>query len=368
MQDKALRALTTVIEQTSGKNIVELGFVSSLSIQDERVKLVLDLPRAMAPQAEALQNAAEKALLKVPGIQAAAVVTTSQRPPAGLEGAKGGGSDRRAAGKLELPGIAHILAIASGKGGVGKSTTAVNLAVAFQQNGHKVGLLDADIYGPSIPRMMGLKGRPGTADGKMLTPLEKYGIPTMSIGFLVDEEAPVIWRGPMVMSAVQQMLRDVAWGPLDILICDLPPGTGDIQLTMVQQVPLSGAVIVSTPQDVALADARKGLNMFRKVEVPVLGLIENMSFFTCPHCYQRSDIFAHGGARREAARLGVECLGEMPIDIAIRETSDSGTPLVIAAPESSAAMTYREIALRLWQKLTMSDRAGRRSAPRIIIE
>ncbi len=225
-----------------------------------------------------------------------------------------------------MPGVRAIIAVASGKGGVGKSTVAANLALAMKANGLQVGVLDADIYGPSMPRMLGISGRPTSADGKILAPMENYGIKVMSIGFLVPEDTPMIWRGPMVMSALQQMLRDVAWGELDMMIVDMPPGTGDAQLTLAQQVSLAGAVIVSTPQDIALLDARRGLAMFNKVNVPVLGIIENMSYFLCPHCGERSDIFSHGGARREAERLGTDFLGEVPLDLAIRETSDAGTP------------------------------------------
>ena len=221
-----------------------------------------------------------------------------------------------------VPGVGAIVAVASGKGGVGKSTVAANLALALKANGLRVGVLDADIYGPSMPRMLGISGRPSSPDGKRLTPMENYGLRCMSMGFLVPEDKPMIWRGPMVMSALQQMLREVNWGELDIMVVDMPPGTGDAQLTMAQQVPLAGAVIVSTPQDIALLDARKGLNMFRQVEVPVLGIIENMSYFLCPHCGGRSEIFSHGGARLEAERLGTEFLGEVPLDLQIRETSD----------------------------------------------
>jgi ATP-binding protein involved in chromosome partitioning len=258
-----------------------------------------------------------------------------------------------------------IVAVASGKGGVGKSTTAVNLALGLQTLDLKVGLLDADIYGPSQPRMMGISGRPSSPDGRRLLPMENYGIKVMSMGFMVPEDTPMIWRGPMVMSAINQMLRDVDWGELDVLVVDLPPGTGDAQLTMAQQVPLSGAVIVSTPQDIALLDARKGLNMFRKVDVPVLGIIENMSYFLCPHCGERSDIFSHGGARREAEKLGTDFLGEVPLDMAIRETSDDGRPIVVSQPDSAHAATYRAIAERVWQKLSG---APQKAAPRIVIQ
>jgi ATP-binding protein involved in chromosome partitioning len=264
-----------------------------------------------------------------------------------------------------VPGVKAIIAVASGKGGVGKSTTAANLAVALAVNGHQVGLLDADIYGPSMPRMLGISGKPQSRDGRVLEPMVNHGIKCMSIGFLVAEDTPMIWRGPMVMSALQQMLRDVNWGVLDILVVDLPPGTGDAQLTMAQQVPLSGAIIVSTPQDIALLDARKGLAMFQKVDVPVLGIIENMSYFLCPHCGERSDIFSHGGARREAERLAVEFLGEVPLDMAIRKTSDEGNPIVVADPASPHAAIYRAMAARIAEKL---GGGPTRQAPRIIVE
>ena len=234
-----------------------------------------------------------------------------------------------------MPGIDAIIAVASGKGGVGKSTTAVNIALGLAANGLKVGVLDADIYGPSMPRLLDIRGKPQTVDGKILRPMENYGLKVMSMGFLVDEETPMIWRGPMVMSALTQMLREVEWGELDVLVVDMPPGTGDAQLTMAQQVPLAGAVIVSTPQDLALIDARKGLNMFRKVDVPLLGIVENMSYFIAPDTGKRYDIFGHGGAQREAERLGVTFLGEVPLQMEIRETSDTGAPVVVSKPDRS---------------------------------
>jgi ATP-binding protein involved in chromosome partitioning len=262
--------------------------------------------------------------------------------------------------------VRAIIAVASGKGGVGKSTTSVNLALALAAIGRKVGLLDADIYGPSLPRMMGITGKPTTTpDGKTLKPMENYGVKCMSMGFMVAEDTPMIWRGPMVMSALEQMLRDVEWGDLDVLVVDMPPGTGDAQLTMAQRVPLAGAVIVSTPQDIALLDARKGLNMFRKVDVPVLGVIENMSYFLCPHCGERSDIFSHGGARKEAERMGVDFLGEIPLDIAIRETSDGGKPIVVSQPSSPHAAVYRTIAEAVWAKLSGGTV---RATPKISVE
>jgi len=267
-----------------------------------------------------------------------------------------------------VPGVRSIVAVASGKGGVGKSTTAANLALALKTLGLKVGVLDADIYGPSMPRMLGISGQPRSSDGRTLQPMENYGVRCMSMGFLVAEDTPMIWRGPMVMSAIQQMLRDVAWGELDVLVVDMPPGTGDAQLTLAQQVPLTGAVIVSTPQDIALLDARKGLNMFRKVDVPVFGIVENMSYFICPHCGERSEIFSHGGARREAERLGAEFLGELPLDIAIRETSDGGRPIVASSPESAHAKVYRAIAARVWEKAQEALGEIARRAPKIVIQ
>ncbi|MDH5557971.1 MAG: Mrp/NBP35 family ATP-binding protein, partial [Alphaproteobacteria bacterium] len=220
-------------------------------------------------------------------------------------------------------------------------------------------------YGPSQPRMMGLSGQPNTKDGKTLEPMENYGVKCMSMGFLIPDDTPMIWRGPMVMSAIQQLLRDVNWGELDVLVVDMPPGTGDAQLTMAQQVPLAGAVIVSTPQDIALLDARKGLNMFRKVEVPVLGIIENMSYFACPSCGHRSEIFSHGGAHKEADRLGVDFLGEIPLDIEIRETSDGGQPIVVSKPDSANAKVFREIGDRIWAKL---ENTGAKAMPKILVQ
>jgi ATP-binding protein involved in chromosome partitioning len=260
--------------------------------------------------------------------------------------------------------VAAIIAVASGKGGVGKSTTAVNLALALRDLGLKIGILDADIYGPSMPKLLAIRERPQTVGGNRLRPIERFGMPVMSIGFLIEEETPMIWRGPMVMSALTQMLREVEWGALDVMVVDMPPGTGDAQLTMAQQVPLKGAVIVSTPQDLALIDARRGIAMFRRVNVPVLGIVENMSTFICPHCGTRSDIFGHGGARREAERLGVPFLGEVPLDIAIREKSDSGSPVVATVPDGVHAEYYRAIAKRVRHELA----AAGRPTPKIVIE
>jgi ATP-binding protein involved in chromosome partitioning len=373
-QAAVLDALKHVPGPDGKGDIVTLGMVSGVVVKEGNVGFAIEIDPRRAAQLEPLRKAAEQAVHRLPGVLSVTAVLTAHRggpaPGAAPQGGHAHGGHAPAAPgapagqKAAVAGVRHIVAVASGKGGVGKSTTAVNLALALKAIGLKVGLLDADIYGPSQPRMMGISGKPTSSDGKRLNPLENYGVKVMSIGFMVPEETPMIWRGPMVMSAINQMLRDVEWGEIDVLVADLPPGTGDAQLTMAQQVPLSGAVIVSTPQDIALLDARKGLNMFRKVEVPVLGIVENMSYFACPHCGQRSDIFSHGGARREAERLGVEFLGELPLDMAIRETSDGGHPIVVSQPDSPHAKTYRAIAERVWAKLAGAQRA----APRIVIQ
>jgi ATP-binding protein involved in chromosome partitioning len=296
------------------------------------------------------------------------VALTAERAPGpGSPGAAPAAA--RAAGPraAQAPeGVAAIIAVASGKGGVGKSTTAANLALGLRDLGLRVGVLDADIYGPSMPKLLAIRGRPQTLGGTRLKPMDGYGLKVMSIGFLVEEETPMIWRGPMVMSALTQMLREVEWGKLDVMVVDMPPGTGDAQLTMAQQVPLKGAVIVSTPQDLALIDARRGIAMFRRVDVPVLGIVENMSYFLCPQCGTRSDIFGHGGARIEAERLGVPFLGEVPLDMAIRETSDSGRPVVATDPDGPHAKAYRAIAARVRDGL--AAQSSGRSAPKIVIE
>ena len=274
---------------------------------------------------------------------------------------------RAARGQCRVrPGVGAIVAVASGKGGVGKSTTAINLALGLRDLGLKVGVLDADIYGPSVPKLLAIRGRPETLGGNRLRPMTGYGLTVMSIGFLVAEDTPMIWRGPMVMSALTQMLREVEWGTLDVMIVDMPPGTGDAQLTMAQQVPLAGAVIVSTPQDLALIDARRGVEMFKRVNVPVLGIIENMSYFVCPKCGERHDIFGHGGAHAEADKLGVPFLGEVPLHMAIRETSDAGRPVVATDPDGPHAKVYREIAARVRDRL--KGQGAGRTAPKIVIE
>jgi ATP-binding protein involved in chromosome partitioning len=322
---------------------------------------------------EAVRARAEEAVRGVAGVETATVVLTAEAagsaPAAPPVAAPRPRSRQPVAGaKVAVPGIGAIIAVASGKGGVGKSTVAVNLALGLQALGHSVGILDADIYGPSLPRLLGISGRPEKLEGRTMKPLEIHGLKVMSMGFLVAEGTPMIWRGPMVISALTQMLREVAWGELDILVVDMPPGTGDAQLTMAQQVPLAGTVIVSTPQDLALIDARKGLAMFRRVDVPVLGIVENMSTFICPHCGQRTDLFGHGGARQEAERLGVPFLGEIPLDIAIREMSDAGVPVIAAEPDGPPAIAFRQIAAAVGSELGALAKGGRRPAPRIVID
>jgi len=367
-EPQILDALRQVIDPDKGSDIVSLRMVSGLVIRDGNVAFAVEVESERGPRLEPLRKAAEKAVEALPGVLSVTAVLTGQAPPRGRAAPQPAAAPAGVRGQRgAVPGVGAIVAVASGKGGVGKSTLAANLALGLRANGLKVGVLDADIYGPSMPRMLGISGRPRSRDGKTLIPMENYGLKCMSMGFLVPEDTPMIWRGPMVMSALQQMLREVEWGELDIMIADMPPGTGDAQLTMAQQVPLAGAVIVSTPQDIALLDARKGLNMFRKVDVPVLGIVENMSYFLCPHCGGRSEIFSHGGAREEAARLGTEFLGEVPLDLKIRETSDGGTPITVADPDNPYALVFRQMAARIWDKVG-GEGAERRPPPRIVIE
>ena len=357
---QVIAALKQVDSGTGGLDVVARGWVKGISIKDGHVTFALEVPAGLGPKLEPVRAEAEAAVRALAGVASVTAVLTaeSQKPAAAPAAAVGSRRDR-----LELPGVHHIVAIASGKGGVGKSTTAANLAVALAREGRKVAMFDADIYGPSVPRLFGVAGRKPQTTGGRVFPLEAHGVKIMSIGFMVAEDNPIIWRGPMVMGALEQMLRDVDWGEIDVMVVDMPPGTGDTQLTMSQRVPLSGAVIVSTPQDIALIDARKGLNMFRRVEVPILGLIENMSYYVCPNCGHRDDIFAHGGARRTATELGVPFLGEIPLEAAIRTTSDAGVPIVVAEPESPHTLAYMDIARKVWDTV----RAVQRRAPSISI-
>jgi len=370
-EDQILNALKSVMD--GDNDIVSKGMVQGLQVQDGHVVMAVVVPPSVGAKAEPIRKEAEKVVHGLNGVLSATVVLTAESEPgghshdhAGHDHSHAGHSHEAPAEGPLLPGVKSIIAVASGKGGVGKSTTAVNLALALKSLGLKVGLFDADIYGPSQPRMLGISGEPQSSDGRTLDPMEGHGIKCMSMGFLVDEETPVVWRGPMVQTALLQMLRDINWGTLDVMVVDMPPGTGDVQLTMAQQVPLTGSIIVSTPQDIALLDARKGLNMFRQVDVPVLGIIENMSYFACPHCGEHTNVFSHGGAKKEAETVGMEFLGEIPLDIQIRETSDGGNPVVVSDPDGAHAVAYKTIAKRIWEKTEAALQAKAASAPRIL--
>jgi ATP-binding protein involved in chromosome partitioning len=354
-----------------GTHLTEARVLSDIVVSDDKVFFSITVDAAAVQDWEPVRKAAEAAVRAIPEVQSALVALTAERSPGGAARTPppAAAAPAHPGDKVQpgVPGIDAFIAVASGKGGVGKSTTAVNLALGLRDLGLKVGMLDADIYGPSLPKLLAIKEKPQTVGGTRLKPIERYGLTVMSIGFLIDEETPMIWRGPMVMSAITQMLREVEWGKLDIMVVDMPPGTGDAQLTMAQQVPLKGAVIVSTPQDLALIDTRRGIAMFKRVNVPVLGVVENMSYFLCPHCGTRSDIFSHGGARHEAERLGVPFLGEVPLHMTIREKSDSGLPVVATMPDGEHAKIYRDIAARVLAQLKGGPAAGR-AAPKIVIE
>ena len=386
-KDEVLNALAKV-RSPNGAPLTGEKVLSDIVVTDGKVFFSITVDAAAVKAWEPVRAQAEAAVKAVPGVTSALVALTAERaagagkgpapshqaaghshaPGQGHQHAHGHGPGpaKQATGAATgIPGVNAIIAVASGKGGVGKSTTAVNLALGLAALGLKVGLLDADIYGPSIPKLLAIREKPQTIGGTRLKPIEKYGLKVMSIGFLIDEETPMIWRGPMVMSALTQMLREVEWGQLDVMVVDMPPGTGDAQLTMAQQVPLKGAVIVSTPQDLALIDARRGVAMFKRVNVPVLGVVENMSYFICPECNTRSDLFGHGGARHEAERQGVPFLGEVPLHMAIREKSDAGLPVVATEPDGVHAKIYRDIAARVLEQIKGGPA---RSAPKIVIE
>jgi ATP-binding protein involved in chromosome partitioning len=368
IDENAIAQALAAVHGPDGRTpLPQSGAIGGLTQREGKVYLSIVVDAAAAAKAEPMRQAAEEALRAVAGVTAAVVTLTSERAP-GAPPAHGHShaGPAKAAPRPRVPesvaGVRNIVAVASGKGGVGKSTTAANLAVALAQEGWRVGLLDADVFGPSAPRLFGLTEKPKVEQG-FLVPLVAHGVKVISIGLMISEDSAVVWRGPMVMSAVTQLLREVAWGELDCMIVDMPPGTGDVQLTMAQSAPLAGAIIVSTPQDLALLDARRGIAMFDKVSIPVLGIIENMSYFICPHCQGRSDIFAHGGARHEAEKRGVAFLGEVPLDIEIRETSDAGQPIVAAKPDGPHARVFRAIARAVIDRLD----APQRAAPKIMI-
>ncbi len=350
-------AIKDYVEPHLGRDLVSTGCVKAIQIEGDRVKVQVVLGFPAAGAKEAIVSALEERITQVPEVSQAEVdlswrvvahsVQKSLKP---------------------IDNVKNIIAVASGKGGVGKSTTAVNLALALSAEGARVGLLDADIYGPSQPRMLGISGKPESKDGKTLEPMNSYHIQAMSIGFLIDEETPMIWRGPMVTQALEQLLNDTNWSDLDYLVIDLPPGTGDTQLTLAQKVPVSGAIIVTTPQDIALLDARKGLKMFQKVEVPVLGIVENMSIHICSRCGYEEPIFGEGGGKAMAEQYGVELLGALPLDIHIREETDGGKPTVVAQPDSRITAIYREIARKTAAKLSLQAKDYAAKFPRIVIE
>jgi ATP-binding protein involved in chromosome partitioning len=368
-KEQVLAALEGV-QSPEGMPLPRTGTLSEIVAGEGKVFFSITVDANAVQSWEPIRKRAEAVVRALPGVQSALVALTAERKAgaAAPRPAPRAAPPPRAAGRAEslqgIPGVEAIIAVASGKGGVGKSTTADNLALGLSGLGLRVGILDADIYGPSMPKLLAIRERPQTIGGTRLKPITRYGLSVMSIGFLIDEETPMIWRGPMVISALTQMLREVEWGTLDIMVVDMPPGTGDAQLTMAQQVPLKGAVIVSTPQDLALIDARRGISMFKRVSVPVLGIVENMSYFLCPQCGTRSDVFGHGGAREEAQRQGVPFLGEVPLHMAIREKSDAGLPVVATDPDGPHAAAYRGIAAAVRDQL----RVGGRAAPRIVIE
>ena len=365
-QQQVLEALARV-KSPDGVALTDANVLSAVAVNDGKVFFSINVDAAQARAWESVRAATEAAVRAIPGVTAAMIALTAERKPGSAapppphrhsHGVQPVSAHRPPQSPVspmskqsKIPGIAAVIAVASGKGGVGKSTTALNLALGLRDLGLRVGLLDADIYGPSVPRLTGIHEKPQLDDNRKMIPIRRFGLAIMSIGFLVEEETAMIWRGPMVMSAITQMLRDVAWGTLDILVVDMPPGTGDAQLTLAQNVPLRGAVIISTPQDLSLIDARRGLAMFKKVNVPVLGIVENMSYFQCPECGTRSDIFGHGGARLEAERLGVPFLGEIPLHMSIRTTSDSGTPVVDSEPDGPHAAIYRAIGAKVRDQL-----------------
>ncbi|MCL5775641.1 Mrp/NBP35 family ATP-binding protein [Limibaculum sp. FT325] len=355
-REDVLAALSKIVDPGIGRDIVSADMAKAVSISGGQVSFVIEVDPAKGPAMEPLRQAAVAAVEALPGVEkVSGVLTAHSAAPSSARAEPKGPPPELNLGRRKpaepaskkIPGVDHIIAIASGKGGVGKSTVSANLAIALTAMGKRVGLLDADVYGPSQPRMLGISGRPSSPDGKIILPLRNHGVTAMSIGFMVPEGEAVVWRGPMLMGALQQMLGQVQWGRLDVLLIDLPPGTGDVQLTLSQKAQVTGAIVVSTPQDIALLDARKAINMFEKTGIPLLGIVENMSAYICPNCGHEAHIFGHGGARAEASKLGVPFLGEIPLDLAIREAGDGGAPIVAAKPASPQARAFLDVAERL---------------------
>jgi ATP-binding protein involved in chromosome partitioning len=344
-RESVLEALKTITDPVSGSDIVSAGVMRALTVDGGTVRFVLEIDPAKAQAYTPVRDAAEAAVKALAGADSVSAVLTghSTKAPPDLKPSR----KAEPKGPEKVPGVNHLIAIASGKGGVGKSTVSANLACALAAEGRRVGLLDADVYGPSQPRMLGVSGRPASPDGKTILPMRNHGVTMMSIGLMTNEGQAVVWRGPMLMGALQQMLMQVQWGALDVLLVDLPPGTGDVQMTLAQKAQVDGAIIVSTPQDVALLDARKGIDMFNQLHVPVLGMIENMSTHICTNCGHEEHVFGHGGVRAEAAKLGVPLLAEIPLHLDIRVASDGGAPIVVSKPDSPQAQAFREVARHL---------------------
>jgi len=343
-RESVLEALKKITDPVSGSDIVSAGITRGLTVDAGAVRFVLEIDPAKAQAYEPVRDAAEAAVKALGASEISAVLTAhSAKSPPDLKPQK----KAEPQGPERVPGVQHIIAIASGKGGVGKSTVSANLACALAAEGRRVGLLDADVYGPSQPRMLGVSGRPASPDGKTILPMRNHGVTMMSIGLMTNEDQAVVWRGPMLMGALQQMLMQVQWGALDVLLVDLPPGTGDVQMTLAQKTVVDGAIIVSTPQDVALLDARKGIDMFNQLNVPVLGMIENMSTHICSSCGHEEHVFGHGGVKAECEKLGVPLLAEVPLHIDIRMASDGGAPIVVSKPEAQQSQAFREIAKQM---------------------
>lgn len=342
-REDVLAALRRVQDPDLHRDIVSLGFVKEVRIAAGEVDVTIELTTPACPVKDLMKGQAESAIAALPGVRAArATMTANVRSRGGT-------------GKQEVPGVRNVVAVGAGKGGVGKSTASVNLAVALQRRGARVGLLDADVYGPNIPQMLGITGQPEVTEDKRIVPVEAHGIRVLSMGMLVPPDQPVIWRGPMLHGAVQQFLREVEWGPLDYLVVDLPPGTGDVALSLAQSVPVAGALLVTTPQGVAVSDVRKAVLMFRQLDIPVLGVLENMSYFVCGHCQQRTAIFGEGGGRRLAEDLQVPFLGLVPIDTRVREGGDAGTPIVALDPEAPAALAFLDAAGRVAAQVSIQN-------------
>jgi len=343
-RERVLEALKQITDPVSGSDIVSAGITRGLNVDGETVRFVLEIDPAKSQAYEPVRDAAEAAVQALGASDISAILTAhSTKAPPDLKPQK----KAEPQGPERVPGVQHIIAIASGKGGVGKSTVSANLACALAAEGRRVGLLDADVYGPSQPRMLGVSGRPASPDGKTILPMRNHGVTMMSIGLMTNEDQAVVWRGPMLMGALQQMLMQVQWGALDVLLVDLPPGTGDVQMTLAQKTVVDGAIIVSTPQDVALLDARKGIDMFTQLNVPVLGMIENMSTHICSNCGHEEHVFGHGGVKAECDKLGVPLLAEVPLHLDIRMASDGGAPIVVSKPEAQQSQAFRDIAKQM---------------------